>query len=89
MNSESTIIKSKTVPADEVGKHLESLLYDLENGIEISITREKRVIAKIIPSSDRQSSNIPDFFQRAKSIFGESLASTLTECLEESRKERF
>lgn len=83
-------IKSKTIPANEIAEQFETLLGEIKDGMEIKITRNGVVIARMVPEpAAAKKTPLPDFYGRAKAIFGEPSGKTLSECLEESREERF
>lgn len=82
-------IKSKTIPAHEIPEQFETLLGEIKNGLEIKISRDGVVIARMVPEPVApKKASLPDFYGRAKAIFGEPSGKPLSEYLEESREER-
>ena len=51
-------------------KKIERLLHQ---GEEIQITKRRRVIARLVPESDRACPAVPDFLGRLRAIYGEKL----------------
>ena len=89
MQTESAI-KSKTIPANEIPEQFETLLGEIKNGMEIKISRNGIVIARMVPEpAAPKKAPLPDFYGRAKAIFGEPSGKSISEYLEESREERF
>ena len=89
MQTESAI-KSKTIPTHEIPEQFETLLGEIKNGMEIKISRDGVVIARMVPEPVApKKAPLPDFFGRAKAIFGEPSGKSLSEYMKESREERF
>lgn len=89
MQTESTI-KSKTIPAHEIPEQFETLLGEIRNGMEIKISRDGIVIARMVPEAvAAKKASLPDFYGRAKAIFGKPSGRSLSKYLEESRKKQF
>ena len=89
MQTESAI-KSKTIAALKIPKKFEALLGEIKNGVEIKISRGGVVIAGMVPEPvAAKKTPPPDFYGRAKAIFGEPSGKSLSEYPEESREERF
>ncbi len=58
--------------------------------MEIKISRDGVVIARMVPEpAAAKKASLPDFYEKAKAIFGEPSGKSLSEYLEESRDERF
>ena len=51
-------------------KKIERLLHQ---GEEIQITKRRRVIARLVPENVRTISQMPDFFERLRSIYGDKM----------------
>ncbi len=89
MQTESAI-KCKTIPAHEIPEQFETLLGEIKNGMEIKISRDGVVIARMVPEPVFAKRGVlPDFYGRAKAIFGEPSGKSPSEYPEESREERF
>jgi len=66
MQTESAI-KSKTIPAHEIPEQFETLLGEIKNGMEIKISRDGVVIARMVPEPvAAKKASLPDFYGRAK-----------------------
>lgn len=89
MKTESAI-KSRTIPAHEIPEQFENLLGEIGNGMEIRISRDGEVVARMVPEpASAKKTPLPDFYGRAKAIFGEPSGKSPSEYLEESREDRF
>jgi len=51
-------------------KKIERLLHQ---GEEIQITKRRRVIARLVPENVRTISQMPDFLERLRSIYGDKM----------------
>ena len=51
-------------------KKIERLLHQ---GEEVQITKRRRVIARLVPENARAASQMPDFLERLRSIYGETM----------------
>jgi antitoxin (DNA-binding transcriptional repressor) of toxin-antitoxin stability system len=89
MHKESAI-KSRTIPAHEIPKQFENLLGEIGDGIEIRISRGGKIVARMVPEpASTKKTPLPDFYGRAKAIFGEPSGKPPSEYLEENRDDRF
>ena len=50
-------------------KKIERLLHQ---GEEVQITKRRRVIARLVPENARAAAQMPDFFERLRSIYGDT-----------------
>lgn len=83
-------IKSRTIPAHEIPEQFENLLGEIGNGMEIRISRDGKIVARMVPEpASTKKTPLPDFYGRAKAIFGETSGKPPSEYLEESRDDRF
>ncbi len=81
---------SRVAKMDDIPVHLNEIMKDIRQGREIVLTEHDRIIAKIIPFSDRDKpEKWPDFSQRASAIFGKSPKTSASDSLTETREERF
>jgi len=84
------ISKNRMTKMDDIPVHLNEIMKDIHQGREILLTHHDRIIAKIIPFSDRgKPEKWPDFSQRAVAIFGKSPKISASDSLAETREERF
>ena len=62
----------KTTTVREVQHNLNKVLRWVEDGEAVAITRRKRVVAKLVPSTSTGRMEWPDFTKRMKSIWGKA-----------------
>ena len=61
----------------------------LRQGEEIEITKRRRIIARLVPESDKKSPELPDFLARLKRIYRRPLKVTGAEIITKDREDRF
>jgi antitoxin (DNA-binding transcriptional repressor) of toxin-antitoxin stability system len=61
----------------------------LQQGEEIQITKRRRVIARLIPESEKKNPEMPDFLARLKKIYRKPLKVTGAEIIARDRENRF
>jgi antitoxin (DNA-binding transcriptional repressor) of toxin-antitoxin stability system len=62
----------KTTTVREVQHNLNKILQWVEDGEAVAITRHKRTVANLVPSSPKRRTEWPDFAKRIKSIWGKA-----------------
>jgi len=67
-----TMSNMKTTSVREVQHNLNKILRWVEDGEAVAITRHKRVVANLVPSSPKQPTGWPDFTKRMNSIWGKA-----------------
>ena len=76
----------KTFSIMETQHNLARVLRQVEAGHEVGITRRKKLVARILPPTNPERVEFPDFAERAKRVWGKSWKGTSSsELLNESR----
>ncbi len=69
---------------------LSDIIRWVDHGEEVKITRRNRVIARLVPDSERRVNvTMPDFAKRARKILPHAGGKPLSEIVFEDRKSRF
>jgi prevent-host-death family protein len=82
------MLNMKKASIREIQHNFKSVLEYLDHGNEILITKRNKVIAKIIPATEQKKATLPDFYKRARKSFPETVGQTISEIIDDDRKER-